>query len=91
MARIQGKFNLLSIKRRLFWHFQQVTYARNYDEEEDQWRFAIFKANVDKVAEHNELYDKGELSYSIGINLFSDRTPDELKRLHNNLPPPTPA
>lgn len=34
------------------------------------------------IKEHNEKYDKGELTYTLGLNQFTDRTSEELKQMH---------
>ena len=35
-------------------------------------RFQIFKNNLQLISQHNELYNKGESSYTMGINEFMD-------------------
>lgn len=67
----------------------KVLFKRDFGEEEDQARFAVFKKNVGLVEEHNAKYDRGESSYTLGINEFSDRHSHELKHLHGLLPPPS--
>lgn len=45
------------------------------DEEEKQNRFEIFKSTLKKINEHNSQ----NLSYTLGLNQFADRTAEELK------------
>lgn len=60
--------------------FDQTTYRKNYgSDEESAKRFDIFAANVKKITEHNELYDKGESSYKMGLNEYADFTAEEFR------------
>lgn len=40
-------------------------------------RFKIFKQNLKQIEEHNLKYEKGEESFSMGVNQFSDKLQDE--------------
>lgn len=42
---------------------------------------------VKEINEHNEKFDKGEVSWSKGVNQFADWTEDEKKKLHGAKPP----
>lgn len=57
--------------------FLQTEHKKAYGAEEDKERFEIFKENVKRIVEHNEKYERGETSYSMGINQFADKKPDE--------------
>ncbi|CAG9864911.1 unnamed protein product [Phyllotreta striolata] len=58
--------------------------------QEESLRFDIFKANVRMINEHNAKYEKGESTYFMGINKFTDKTADELTRIYlTNVQPPT--
>lgn len=60
--------------------FDQTTYNKNYDsEEESAKRFDIFAANVKKIAAHNEEYDKGLSTFKMGLNAFADYTVEEFR------------
>jgi C1A family cysteine protease len=56
-------------------------HGKTYAHDEFYHRFAIFKANVDKYDAHNA---KG-LSYTLGVNKFSDLTGDEFSALYKGL------
>ena len=37
----------------------------------------IFVQNLKKIVEHNELFEKGLVTYELGVNEFSDMTFEE--------------
>lgn len=50
----------------------------------------IFKENRDKIAKHNENYEKGSVSFKMALNKFADWTNDEFVRISgriNRAPP----
>lgn len=63
------------------WSKYKVDHDRVYNGEEDAVRKQIFVTNWEAVKAHNKLYEGGKVSYSLGINQFSDRKPEELKHL----------
>lgn len=60
------------------WTIYKNHFNRNFKAEEDQERFNIFRANVKKIIEHNERSARGEESYTLGINQFTDRKESEI-------------
>ncbi|KAJ8943303.1 hypothetical protein NQ318_004744 [Aromia moschata] len=46
---------------------------------EETRRFIIFKENLRTIEEHNAKYERGETSYTMGVNKFSDMTKAEFK------------
>lgn len=42
-------------------------------------RLNIFKENVIRIIEHNAKFDKGEVSYKMGINQFADKKSEEFR------------
>lgn len=58
----------------------QTEHNKTYESEEDAKRFEIFKVNVVRIIEHNDKFSRGEVTYSMGINQFTDKTPEEFKR-----------
>ncbi|KAF7284639.1 hypothetical protein GWI33_021827 [Rhynchophorus ferrugineus] len=64
----------------------KVKFNRTYaTPEEEQQRFNIFKANFDRIQEHNKKYEAGEVTYTQGINDFADLTREEFKSRHLGL------
>lgn len=39
---------------------------------EEAFRKKIFKDNLAKIAQHNELYKQGEVTFTLGVNQFAD-------------------
>ncbi|XP_022197426.1 protein CTLA-2-alpha [Nilaparvata lugens] len=62
------------------WESFKIKFNRNYSPEEDKTRKAIFDANVAKIKEHNKKYENKEVSYSMGVNNFADKTPEESRQ-----------
>lgn len=63
---------------------QQSKYSKTYqDETEENHRMAVFLENKNKIAEHNELFDKGLVTYKMGLNKYSDLTADEFRSRMN--------
>lgn len=59
----------------------QSEYNKNYaTPEEEQLHFKIFADNWKAVQEHNKKFAAGEVTWEMGINQFSDLTPDEMKK-----------
>jgi len=61
----------------MFVKFMQ-THEKSYDAEEFFHRFNIFKANVNKIHQHNI----GESSYTMAMNSFGDMTAEEFISTH---------
>ena len=56
----------------------QYDFGKTYSSEEElATRRAIFEANVKKINEHNAKFAKGEETYEMGINQFTDMTYEE--------------
>jgi len=60
-----------------------VKFEKSYSPEEFFYRFDIFKSNMDFVDEHN----KGNHSYTVALNQFSDLTRGEFKILYLGFKP----
>lgn len=59
-------------------------HGKNYsDTVEDKFRMAIFLDNVAIIEAHNEMAERGETSYNMGTNEFSDLTHKEFVSLLN--------
>ncbi|KAL3882296.1 hypothetical protein ACJMK2_028658 [Sinanodonta woodiana] len=66
------------------WKLFKIKHNKQYESpEEEAYRRYIFYENMKKIYIHNEKYKKGEKSYWLGVNQFSDLNADELKALHS--------
>ncbi|XP_054279333.1 crustapain-like [Macrosteles quadrilineatus] len=62
------------------WELFKIGYERVYaDEVEEEGRKAIFICNLHDIREHNQAYDRGETTFTEGINNFADWTEEEMK------------
>ena len=60
-----------------------MEHGKAYDPQEDATRKEIFRENFNMVTEHNQKFEAGIVTYEMGINKFSDWTPEEVtKFLH---------
>lgn len=66
----------------LFSTFKQIHNRKYENEYEEKMRGEIFKVNVDRIKTHNQLYAKGEKSYYLGVNQFTDMTHREFLKLY---------
>ncbi|CAH1101124.1 unnamed protein product [Psylliodes chrysocephalus] len=64
----------------------KTKFNKNYGTpEEEQHRLEVFLENSKKIDAHNEKFAKGEVSYSQGLNQFSDLTAEEWKNRNHGL------
>ncbi|XP_050300919.1 uncharacterized protein LOC126739328 [Anthonomus grandis grandis] len=69
-----------------YWRNFKEQHNKRYDSiEEENYRFLVFKKNLQIVSDHNELYKKGLVTYHMKINKFGDLTDEEF--LNNILLP----
>jgi cathepsin L len=60
------------------WLSFKKSYKKEYNNEtHESKRKEIFKQMINKINEQNNLFVKGEITYTSGINEFSDWTPEE--------------
>ncbi|XP_050517472.1 cathepsin L-like proteinase isoform X3 [Diabrotica virgifera virgifera] len=64
------------------WPKYKKDHDRSYDAEEDAKRFAVFKKKYDQIVEHNKRHEAGEVTWTAGLNQFTDRFPEELEHLN---------
>jgi C1A family cysteine protease len=70
-----------------FVHWKQ-RHGRNYfGAEEDNTKFQVFKQNYLFINEHNERFNAGEETFSLGLNEFADLTNEQFKVLKLGLNP----
>lgn len=51
----------------------------------------IFNENRRKIAEHNDIYEKGLVTFKMGLNEFADWTYDEFVRITGKIDETTHA
>merc|ERR1719159_600581 len=90
MARLQGQLVLAllasqsdatpdsSVRARFGEFLENFRQERYGSAEEQESRFNIFKKNVQRIDATNAL----NLSYTLGVNQFTDMTPEEFSRSH---------
>lgn len=60
------------------WNSYKLAHNKSYGSDaEEQARMNIFQRNLEKVIEHNKLFEKGYVSYKKGLNNFSDMSDEE--------------
>lgn len=69
----------------------KIKFNKHYATTADwDWRRHIFEARVCEINAHNILYEQGKVSFTMGVNNFTDWTSEELKAL-SGLRPNTPS
>merc|ERR1712126_759464 len=62
------------------WELFKTVHKKSYETEaEELLRKEIFLNNVQKVEEHNQKFEAGEVSFKLGVNQFSDLIERELR------------
>lgn len=74
--------NALSTKQ------QWESFKRNHNKSyahvlEENYRLSVFRLNLKKIEEHNARYQKGEVSYYMGVTKFADLTAVEFMSMLN--------
>ncbi|XP_028143041.1 crustapain [Diabrotica virgifera virgifera] len=61
-------------------------FNKSYDTpEEEQKRFKIFQDNLRFIEDHNQKYQRGEVSSTVGVNQFADQSKDEWANRNHGL------
>jgi cathepsin L len=68
------------------WNSFKAEHGKAYTPSEELERFAIFHENLQFINEHNEKFARGEVSFEVGVNPFSDWTDAELARRNGFAP-----
>ncbi|XP_030762340.1 cathepsin L-like proteinase [Sitophilus oryzae] len=59
----------------------KLVHSKEYQSpEEEAFRFQIFQDNLKFIRNHNKKYEKGEVSFVLGINKYADLTHEEFKK-----------
>lgn len=63
------------------WNKFKKSHNKEYlNDEHEQYRFGIFKSNVEMIEKHNEEYAMGLHTYTLGVNVFADWTISEFRK-----------
>merc|ERR1712071_281843 len=65
------------------WELFKSTHGKSYSESENEFRMRVFLDNRDKVAAHNALFAKGEVTFTLAMNKFGDLLSHEFAALFN--------
>merc|ERR1712071_104671 len=65
------------------WELFKSTHGKSYSESENEFRMRVFLDNRDKVAAHNALFAKGEVTFTLAMNKFGDLLSQEFAALFN--------
>ncbi|CAH1110829.1 unnamed protein product [Psylliodes chrysocephalus] len=64
------------------WHSFKAKHLKVYKNiVEEKQRFNIFQTNLRIIEEHNIKYNQGSTGYYMGVNAFSDLTPEEFRTI----------
>lgn len=67
-------FLLLSVS-----FYKQSEHGKKYkDDKEEYLRRKIFEENLKEINNHNAAYERGEVTFRKGANMFADMTKDEV-------------
>ncbi|WP_348243272.1 hypothetical protein, partial [Salmonella enterica] len=60
------------------WDSFKLTHGKAYSSaKEELYRKTIFESNLKFVAEHNERFRKGQVTFNVAMNRFGDMTTEE--------------
>ncbi|KAL7677900.1 hypothetical protein ACOME3_004130 [Neoechinorhynchus agilis] len=66
---------------RKVWKLYKLAYDKQYDALEDSMRYWIFRNNLNQIVRHNRLAKNPSngISYTMGLNQFTDMRQDEIQ------------
>ncbi|KAK6620832.1 hypothetical protein RUM43_011128 [Polyplax serrata] len=68
------------------WDLFKSQYGKSYENPSEEYRrMRIFMNNLNTISEHNLKYQKGEVSFEVGINKFSDMLSEEVDDLYTGV------
>ncbi|KAG5868793.1 hypothetical protein JTB14_001702 [Gonioctena quinquepunctata] len=63
------------------WNSFKVSYNKRYSSPEDEaLHRSIYERNIQAINEHNSKYQRGEVTWKMGVNQFTDMTDEERNR-----------
>lgn len=68
-------------KSHLWDKFKKSHGKQYFSDEHEDFRFNIFKKNLDLIEKHNEEFSMGMHSYTLGVNSFADWSFEEFKKI----------
>ncbi|XP_053159367.1 procathepsin L-like [Hemicordylus capensis] len=69
------------------WKGWKEAYAKEYLEEEEAFRRAVWKKNLQKIQDHNHEASLGKHTYQLGMNHLGDLTDEEFNQMLNGFHP----
>ncbi|CAJ0951308.1 unnamed protein product, partial [Mesorhabditis belari] len=70
------------------WREYKEKFGKSYEKAEDLRRMRVFERKMKSINEHNEQHQRGNSSFQIGFNQFSDLFPSEIAMLTAMTIPP---
>ncbi|KAH8350315.1 protein CTLA-2-beta-like [Drosophila kikkawai] len=70
------------------WVEYKSKFGKSYEADEDLKRRDLYAQSKARIEEHNLKFEKGEVTYKMGINHLADRTPEEMGNLCGSRQPP---
>ena len=68
----------------LSWVDWKIKFNKTYiSKAEESLRKFVYEENLENIAQHNELFENGVVSYKMSPNKFSDMTPSERQNFLN--------
>ena len=59
----------------LSWDDWKIKFNQEYESnKQEKYRSSVYKTNVEKINEHNKLFERGLASFEMGLNQFSAMT-----------------
>ncbi|XP_037715284.1 protein CTLA-2-beta [Drosophila subpulchrella] len=69
------------------WVEYKSKFDKSYEAEEDQMRRELYAKSKARIDEHNQKFEKGEVTWKMGINHLADLTPEEFAQRCGKKPP----
>ncbi|XP_016978255.1 protein CTLA-2-beta [Drosophila rhopaloa] len=70
------------------WVEYKSKFDKSYEAEEDQLRRELYAKAKARIDEHNRKFEKGEVTWKMGINHLADLTPEEFAQRCGGKKPP---